>query len=163
MTRFTVERDVRAPATVVWAALVHWPDHGRWAPLTRVEVLTPTGEGVGARFTGRTGVGPLAFDDLMEVVTWTPPSGDGDGDAAGRCEVVKQGRVVLGRAWFTVTPRTLGGRPGCRVVWDEDVEVAPVLLTRPFGPLLAAGGRAGFARMLALMAREVEARAGEAA
>jgi hypothetical protein len=46
----------------------------------------------------RTGIGLLAFDGLMTVELWQPPSGDAPGDRPGRCEVVKQGRVVLGGA-----------------------------------------------------------------
>ena len=160
MVAIRTNRVVRAPAGAAWAALVDWPAHGRWVPLTRVHVLTATGDGVGARFVGRTGIGPLAFDDPMEVVEWvTPPepgpsAGERGGRAGGyRCTVVKQGRVVLGRAWFTVVP--VPG--GCRVTWAEDVEVAPVRLTRLLTPLIAAAGRAGFARMLAAMAAEVEA------
>jgi uncharacterized protein YndB with AHSA1/START domain len=150
VTRFTATVDVRAPAERVWSALVDWPAHGRWVPLTRVEVLTRSGHGVGARFVGRTGVGLLAFDDPMEVVRWEPP---GDG-RPGRCAVVKQGRVVLGEAEFTVTALPDGRT---RVVWSEDVRVAPERLTRPAGGLLAAVGRRGFERALRVMRSEVEA------
>jgi hypothetical protein len=144
--------DVQAPAERTWAAMVDWPSHGRWVPLTRVSVLTPSGEGVGARFVGRSGLGPLAFDDPMEIVEWRPPTPD----AAGVCAVVKQGRVVLGTARFEVSALP-GGRS--RVTWDEDVEVAPVRLTRPFGALLAVAGRLAFTRTLTVMAREVAAAA----
>lgn len=154
MVRVGVERAVQAPASAVWAALVRWENHGRWVPLTTIEVLTPSGEGVGARFSGRTGLGPLSFDDPMEVVAWDPPVGDSAGDPPARCEVLKHGRLILGRAWFTVTP-TAG--QACQVGWFEEIEVAPVRLTRPFGPLVALIGRIGFARMLAVMAGEVEA------
>jgi hypothetical protein len=87
------------------------------------------------------------------VVAWQPPAGDEPGDTLGRCEVVKSGRVVHGRAWFTVTPL-----PGdaCRVVWFEDVTVSPRAVTRFAGPLLSLAGRLGFAVTLRLVARDVE-------
>ena len=153
MTSFSATVEVGAPAARVWSALVDWPAHGRWVPLTRVRVLTPSGQGVGARFTGRTGIGPLAFDDPMEVVEWQPPAGD----AAGHCRVEKRGRVVLGSAWFDVVTLP-GGRS--RVTWTEDVEVAPAVLTRPFGALLRAAGARAFASTLRRMRAEVEHEAG---
>ena len=118
MARFTAVRDVRAPAPAVWDALVDWPRHGDWVPLTVVRILTVRPGGVGARFVGRTGAGPLAFDDPMEVTAWQPP----EGDRPGRCDVVKQGRVIGGSAWFSVAPLAAGR---CRVAWHEDVTVTP--------------------------------------
>ncbi len=157
MARFTVSQEVRASATAVWAALVDWPRHGDWAPLTSVRVTTPRPDGVGAQFVGRTGIGPLAFDDPMTVRLWEPPAGDTPGDAPGRCEVVKGGRVVLGEAWFSVVPLP-GGR--CRVDWGEDVTVTPHRLTRFAGPLLSLAGRVGFGATLRAMAREVQEQTG---
>jgi hypothetical protein len=141
--------DVEAPAADTWNLLVDWPAHGRWAPLTTVTVITPSPAGVGARFVGRTGIGPLAFDDPMEVVEWSPPVGG----SAGHCAVVKQGRLILGAARFDVTPRPAGG---CRVTWTYDLEVAPVRLTRLAGRLVALAAGAGVRRALLAMAREVE-------
>jgi hypothetical protein len=149
MARFTVVQVVRAPVAEAWAALVDWPRHGRWAPLTAVRTLTERPDGVGARFVARTGVGPVAFDDPMTVVAWAAPSGD----RPGRCEVLKTGRVVHGRAWFSVE-----SLPGARsrVVWHEDVTVSPRRVTRFAGPLLSLGGRLGFAATLRAYARDVE-------
>lgn len=151
MARSTSVVVVRAAPERVWEALVDWPSHGRWAPLTSVRVEPGRAAGVGARFTGRTGLGPLAFDDPMEVVVWQPPSGG----RPGRCEVVKQGRVVLGRAWFDVVGLPDGRT---RVAWHEDVDVAPVRLTRLASPLTALAGRVLFGLVLRRMAREVAAR-----
>ncbi|MDY7090299.1 MAG: SRPBCC family protein [Actinomycetota bacterium] len=149
MAQFTVVQEVDAPAGAVWATLVDWPRHGDWAPLTVVRRLPGPSEGVGAGFVARTGVGPLAFDDPMTVTTWQPPMDN----RVARCEVVKSGRVVHGRAWFTVTPLP-GDR--CRVVWFEDVTVSPRALTRYAAPLLSAAGRLGFAATLRALARDVE-------
>lgn len=151
MATFEVVLDVPADVHRVWDAMVDWPAHGRWVPLTTVTVLTPSGAGVGARFVGRTGIGPLAFDDPMEVVEWRPPA---DG-VPGRCRVVKQGRLVLGGAWFEVAAVPGPAGPGSRVTWVEEIEIAPARLTRPLGPLVAAAGKAGFTRALRVMAREV--------
>ena len=147
MARFTAVVDSPAPAERTWEALTDWPAHGRWVPLTRVSVLTPSPAGVGARFVGRTGLGPIGFDDPMEVVEWRPPA---DG-VPGYCRVVKQGRVVLGEAWFEVAERP----GGSRVSWTEEIELAPVVLTRPFGRIVGAVGRVAFTRSLAVMAKEL--------
>ncbi|BBH68599.1 hypothetical protein ACTI_52840 [Actinoplanes sp. OR16] len=149
MARFTVVRDVRASAATAWAVLVDWPRHGDWVPLTTVRTLTPRPDGVGARFVARTGVGPLGFDDPMTVTAWEPP----DGDRAGRCEVVKSGRVVHGGAVFTVTPLS-GSR--CRVAWTEDVTVSPRRLTRHADPLVGLAGRFAFATTLRAFAKDAE-------
>ncbi|UQU63459.1 SRPBCC family protein [Couchioplanes caeruleus] len=156
MARFTVPQQVAAPATTVWATMVDWPRHGDWAPLTRVRVTTPRPDGVGAGFVARTGIGPLAFDDPMTVELWQPPGGNAPDDGPGRCEVVKRGRVVLGRAGFSVVPLA-GGRS--RVDWHEDVTVTPHRVTRMVGPVLSLAGRVGFGATLRAMAKDVERQA----
>ena len=140
---------ISAPVERVWQKITDWPAHGRWVPLTTVRVTSARGDGVGATFVGRTGIGPVAFDDPMEIVEWTPPAAG----AAGHCAVRKLGRVVLGRAWVDVTPR----EGGSTVDWTEEVHLAPVRLTRPLEPLIALGGRLGFDRVLRGLARELEA------
>jgi hypothetical protein len=150
VARFTAHVKVAAPVARVWAALVDWPAHGRWVPATRVTVLSASGAGVGARFVGRTGIGPLAFDDLMEVTGWEPPGQD----RVGRCHVVKLGRVVRGEAWFEVGEIPGGGTS---VAWTEDIDVVSSWGTRVLAPVVRLGGRLAFARMLRAMAAEVEA------
>ena len=150
MTRFAAAVEIAAPVRAVWDRMTDWPSHGRWVPLTTVTTLTARPDGVGARFVGRTGVGPVAFDDLMEVTEWLPP----DGERPGRCAVRKLGRAVRGSAAFDVAAvdveRTL-------VVWEYDLDLAPVRLTRPFGPLIVRLGRPAVAAALRSMGREVEA------
>ena len=155
MAKFRVSQDVEAPASQVWAELVDWRKHGDWAPLTSVRITTARPDGIGAGFVARTGVGPLAFDDPMTVVRWQPPAGDRPGDAPGRCDVEKHGRVVHGKAWFEVVP--LAERR-TRVIWHEDVTVTPQRLTRYAGPLLSLAGRVGFSRTLRAMAHSAEQR-----
>lgn len=148
MARFRATLDVDGPVQEVWDRLTDWPAHSRWVPFTRVRVLTASGQGVGARFNGRTGVGPLGFDDPMEVTLWQPPTGG----AAGRCEVVKLGGFVTGSAGFDVVPL---GESRSRVVWDEEVEVPPRLLTRRLAAPLGWAGRVAFTRALRAMAAEL--------
>ena len=149
MARFTVAGDVAAPVERVWARIIDWPAHGRWVPLTTVRVTSARPDGVGAGFLARTGIGPLGFDDPMQVVEWVPPEAGG----AGYVRVQKHGRLVLGWAGFEVAP---GPNGGSRVEWTEDVEVAPVRLTRPFDRLITIGGRIGFQRAIRAMAQEIE-------
>jgi hypothetical protein len=150
MTQVTAAVEVAAPVGAVWDRLTDWPAHGRWIAFTQVRRLPGPEGGVGSRFVGRTGLGPVGFDDPMEVVEWRPPAGGGP----GRCAVRKLGRVVLGSAVFEVGPAA-DGRTAVR--WIEDIEVAPVRLTRPFGRLVGAVGGVLFTRTLRAMARELEA------
>lgn len=149
MGTFTVRREVAAPAADVWQRLVHWPNHGRWVPLTRVTVTSAAPDGVGATFVGRTGVGRLGFDDPMVVTGWQPPTDAGP----GRCEIHKTGRVVLGDAWFTVAPL---GTSRCVVEWSETIEVAGVRRLPLAGPISDRFGRLAFGRVMAAMAAEAE-------
>jgi hypothetical protein len=158
MARFTAAIDVAAPVDQVWERITDWPAHGRWIPLTRVWVTSERRTGVGTTFVGRTGIGPISFDDPMEIVEWTPPV-DAGGAAAGAAgpggyvRVRKHGRLVLGWAGFEVAP---GPGAGSRVRWTEDVRVVPVWLTRPADRLIEIGGRFGFHRALRAMAAEME-------
>ncbi|MFI9209555.1 SRPBCC family protein [Streptomyces sp. NPDC053253] len=139
MTLFRVERTVPLAPDEVWRRLTDWPAHGCQVPLTRTRVLTPGPNRAGTRFTARTGIGRLAFDDPMEVVRWEPP-------AAGRpgvCRLEKSGRVVRGWANFEVTAAPGGG---CRVEWTEELAVRG--LPRAFDPVLARAGRVLFGRAL---------------
>ncbi|MFB7586054.1 SRPBCC family protein [Streptomyces sp. NPDC056169] len=137
MTLFRVERAVPLPPREAWRRLTDWPAHGRQVPLTRTRVLTPGPNGAGTRFTARTGIGPLAFDDPMEVVRWEPP----EAGRAGVCRLEKSGRVVRGWAAVEVTGAPGGG---CRVEWTEELSVRG--LPRAFDPVLARAGRFLFGR-----------------
>jgi len=139
-----------ASADYVWALLTDWSSHSRWIPATTVVVLEDTG-GVGTRFVGRSHVGPVGFDDPMTVTAFQPPT---DTDA-GRCDILKTGRVVVGTAGFTVT--TTGARTS-EVAWWEDVTVAPTAVTRWLEPLIARAGDRAFARVLRAAAAELAPR-----
>jgi uncharacterized protein YndB with AHSA1/START domain len=157
VARFEVSLDVPVPPEQVWARLTDWPSHSRWIPLTTVRVTTPRPTGVGAIFVGRTGVGPVGFDDPMEIVEWLPPVAG----RSGHCRVVKLGRVVLGWAEFDVTSRGGAGghgsadSVGSTVRWVEEIQIAPARLTRIADPLIGLVGRIGTTRALRLMAAEL--------
>ncbi|WP_426362606.1 SRPBCC family protein [Streptomyces sp. E-08] len=143
MSLIRVERTVPLAPEEVWLRLTDWPAHGRQVPLTRTRVLTAGPNGAGTRFTARTGIGRLSFDDPMEVVHWEPPS-------AGRPGVVrleKSGRVV--RGWARIEVTGTGGR--CRVDWTEELTLRGV--PRALDPVLAATGRALFGRALDALLR----------
>lgn len=150
MGTFTVRRQVAAPAADVWLTLVHWPNHGRWAPLTHVVTTSASVAGVGSTFVGRTGIGRLAFDDPMVVTAWEPPAGQ----EPGRCAISKTGRVVLGDAWFTVT--ALDERR-CSVQWSETIQLAGLRRVPLAGMVTDLVGRFAFAGVLRRMAAEAEA------
>ncbi|MFJ4963133.1 hypothetical protein EES43_01685 [Streptomyces sp. ADI96-02] len=130
MAVFRIERFSPLPAAESWLRVTDWERHAAHVPLTAISVDGfPTR--VGTVFTARTGVGPLAFDDPMEVVRWTPPAGG----RAGVCRLEKRGSVVLGRASIDVLPT----HSGSHVVWVEELRVR--LVPRWGDPLLASAGR----------------------
>ena len=151
MARFTAHREIAAPAQVVWDLVTDWSRHGDWVPLTQMTVTEDTG-GVGTRFTGRSGLGPLAFDDPMVVTGWEPPTSV----RAGTASLRKEGAVVLGTAEVQVVPL-----PGerCRLRWTEDVAVLDRRLSRAITLPLAVGGRFAFGAVLKKVAAEAESRA----
>lgn len=138
---------IDASAERVWELVTDWPAHGRWIPLTRVSIDpdSPTGTGLGTRFTGRTGLGPVGFDDPMTVTEWQPPAEAG----AGRCRVVKRGRWLTGWAEIEVRPEA----DGSRLSWLEDVR--PRWLPRLADPAVALAGNLLFGRALRRAAAEL--------
>jgi hypothetical protein len=134
---FQLQRTAPLPPDEAWRRLTTWPRHGEVVPLTRVTVTTPPPTGEGTIVVARSGVGPLSFDDPMEVTVWQPPR---DG-SPGLCRLEKRGRVVTGWAEIEVRPGP-GGR--ARVVWREDIRVRAVPAL--FDGLLARTGRHVFGR-----------------
>ncbi|MFC4329429.1 SRPBCC family protein [Streptomyces andamanensis] len=137
MVTFCLERTPPLSPGETWRRLTEWPRHGGAVPLTRVTVLTPAPTGAGTRFVARTGLGPLGFDDPMEVTLWRPPAGG----EPGLCRLEKRGRVILGRAEIEVR-QDPGGRT--RVRWREELRVR--FLPALFDPLLDRAARAVFGR-----------------
>lgn len=136
-----------APADRVWSLVTDWPAHGRWIPLTKVAIDpdSPARTGPGTRFTGRTALGPVGFDDPMTVTDWQPPADD----RPGRCRVVKRGRWLTGWAEIQVQPEATG----CRLSWHEDVR--PRWTPRAADPAVVLAGRLLFDRTLRRIAAEL--------
>ncbi|MEU3980980.1 SRPBCC family protein [Streptomyces sp. NPDC026672] len=137
MADFLLQRTAPLPIDEAWRRLTEWPRHSEVVPLTRITVRTAPPTRVGTRITARTGLGPLAFEDPMEVTVWQPPR---DGKP-GLCRLEKRGRVVLGWAELEVRPGP-GGRT--RVLWREELRVRAV--PSALDPLLAGAGRTVFGR-----------------
>jgi len=134
---FEVVRRSPLSAAEAWRRVTDWERHADFVPLTRITVKQDPTSGH-ETFTARTGVGPLAFDDIMAVTYRRPPTETNP----GVLRIVKQGRVVLGWAVLTVTPTGSGSE----VRWHE---VARLRGTR--GPLVAIVDKVvagGFGRLL---------------
>jgi hypothetical protein len=134
---FSFERTAPLALDETWRRLTQWPRHAEAVPLTRIRVLTAAPTREGTRFVARSGVGPLAFDDVMEVTVWRPPA---DGEP-GLCRLEKRGRVILGWAEVEVRPGP-GGRS--RVVWREELRVR--FLPRAFDGALERTARVMYGR-----------------
>jgi uncharacterized protein YndB with AHSA1/START domain len=148
MARIRTELVIDASPARVWELVTDWPAQSRWIPLTDVVIDRPGTEGttgLGVRFTGRTRLGPLGFDDPMEVTEWQPPSGDGH----GRCRVRKLGPWLTGWAEIDVRPES----GGSRVEWIEEVRAR--WTPRIADPVIAALGSAFFGWVLRKMAAEL--------
>ena len=126
-----VARDVAAPAVRAWQVLTDWERQGDWMPATRVR--SRDGQRVGGRIEARTGIGPVGFLDTMTITAWDPPR---------RCEVLHTGRLVRGPGVFAVDPLPEGG---CRVVWEEHLDLPFGTLGRLGWPLVRPLARAGLA------------------
>lgn len=132
------------PASVCFERLVDWDRHTAAIPLTR---LQHDGDArLGQRFVARTAIGPIGFDDPMEVELLQRPAGDSPGDLAGVVEVAKRGRVIGGRVRWTVTPTVTG----TEVTWAQHLAVG--WLPRWLDPVVGLFGRlaygAGLRRLL---------------
>ncbi|MFE7645259.1 SRPBCC family protein [Streptomyces phaeoluteigriseus] len=138
MVTFQFERTAPLPLDEAWRRLTEWTRHGDVVPLTRVTVVTPGPTREGTVFVARSGIGPFAFDDRMEVTVWCPPDDDG---GPGLCRLEKRGRTVRGWAEIEVRPGP-GGRT--RVIWRE--ELRPRLVPSLFDPLVRPVARTVFGR-----------------
>ncbi|MFE5186314.1 SRPBCC family protein [Streptomyces sp. NPDC056628] len=139
MATFLLQRTVPLPLGEAWRRLTEWHRHGDVVPFTRIRIVTagPTREGT--RFVARTGLGPLGFDDPMDVTRWEPPGAT----EPGRCRLEKRGRVMTGWAEIEVRPGP-GGRT--RVVWHEEVCVR--FVPRALDGLVGLAGRYLFGRAM---------------
>ncbi|MFJ8162402.1 SRPBCC family protein [Streptomyces sp. NPDC096136] len=145
MPTFSLERTPPLAPAEAWRRLTEWSRHADVVPLTRIEVLTAPPTHEGTRFVARSGVGPVAVDDVMEVTLWRPPAGG----RPGLCRLEKRGRVVLGWAEIEVRPEP-GGRS--RVVWREELRIR--FLPRLFDGVLIRTARLVFGRAATRLLRK---------
>lgn len=145
MANFLLERTVPLPLDEAWRRITRWPGHGEAVPLTVVRVVPPGPTREGSRVVARSGAGPLAFDDPMEVTVWQPPQAG----AAGMCRLEKRGRVVLGWAELEVRPGP-GGRT--RVIWREEIRIR--FLPSLFDGVVRRSSRYVFGRALNRLLRQ---------
>ncbi|MEU0129950.1 SRPBCC family protein [Streptomyces sp. NPDC006289] len=138
MAVFRIERFSPLPAAEAWRRVTDWERHGDTVPFTSVTVRAGPPTGAGTVFVARTGLGPLGFDDPMEVVRWAPPASG----RAGLCLLEKRGSLVRGRASIDVRPTGSGSH----VIWVEELRVR--LLPGWADPVLAGAGRRVFGRVL---------------
>jgi hypothetical protein len=123
--RLTVEIPTSHTAIQAWQIMTDWRAHAQWIPFTKMLILheSANSPAVGDRFIGRTGIGPIAFDDDMTVTRCEPPTPT----TVGYCEVTKTGRLVKGRAYFTIESTETGST----LTWVEEIN-----LPRPVEVLL---------------------------
>lgn len=126
MRPIEIAREVPLSQADAFALLTDWRRHGDVVPFTTVR-LTESG------FVARTALGPVGFDDPMEIVEWDPPR---------LCRLQKRGRVLLGWAEIAVWPTETGSK----VVWREVAHVRGV--PRVFAGVERAAGSALFRRLL---------------
>ncbi|MEU6672926.1 SRPBCC family protein [Streptomyces sp. NPDC046925] len=136
MALFRIDRTSPLPADEAWSRLTTWERHADVVPLTRVHVRTPPPGGEGTVFVARSGIGPVGFDDVMEVVTWRPAA-----EGGGMCRLEKRGSFVTGWAEIEVSRRA---ESGSAVVWREELSVR--FLPRFLDGALTAAGRLMFGR-----------------
>ncbi|OKK03420.1 Immediate-early protein 2 [Streptomyces sp. CB03234] len=142
MAVFRIVRGAPLSVTEAWRRLTDWPAHAARVPLTHAAGVTPGPVRVGSRFTMRTGIGPVGFDDPMEVVRCEPPRPGGAG--AGVCRLVKRGRVITG--WAEIEVREAAVPGAVRVTWTEELRVRG--LPKVCDAVLARAGRWVFGRAL---------------
>jgi hypothetical protein len=135
----TFELEVAVPLSPqeAWNRLNDWPSHGKWIPLTRIDVDAADP----ARFVAWSGIRPLVLEDRMHQLS---ASFDG---AQGESTVAKLGPVLVGEARFAVRPSAHNSQT--IVSWYEDVHVKwlPKFLSRPVAFLSAKMFAAGVKKM----------------
>ena len=128
---FSLEKQINLSSAEAWKRLVDWEGHGKWIPLTKVDV-DPTDR---TRFVAWTGIRPLVLEDRMHQLTenWDGSQGDS--------RVAKLGPVLVGEAEFSVKP---GGAPNTAIVtWREDVRVP--FLPKVLAPIVGWASKQAFA------------------
>ncbi|MDO5630149.1 MAG: hypothetical protein Q4G43_17685 [Mobilicoccus sp.] len=147
MATFTVDLDATCPPDEAWRRIWNLDAHSRVIPLTRLRG-DGTGGGQlrpGSTFIARTGLGPLAVDDVMTVRRFDAPTGE----TPGHAHVDKSGRVVHGNIDATVE----GSSRGSHLTWTQEIRLLGV--PRLADPVVAVVARAAYSSVLKqLLARD---------
>lgn len=130
---FTLTRESRLPAEDLWARVAALADHSATVPFTTTRA-SGGDPGVGWRFTVRTALGRLRFDDPMVVEAWDPPR---------RWRIRKTG-LLHGWVEAVVTPCAAGSR----LDWTEELWLGGALVRRMTLPVGDIAGRVVFARVV---------------
>jgi hypothetical protein len=109
--RVECEVVIPVPPDEAWAALVDWEAQPRWMQdAARVDVLSESREGVGARLSVKTRVlGIPTFTERLEVVAWEPPS----------LLRIAHRRFIRGEGTWRIDSIT----EGARFTWIEEVSL----------------------------------------
>lgn len=116
MAVVTVQRHVARPIERVWELACDF--EALRLPLTHVDSDAGS-PGVGWRFVGVSGFGPVAIRDPMLVTRWRPPA---PGSPSAGYAVVKTGWVLAGWAELTLTEL---GSSLTRLQWREEIVLRP--------------------------------------
>ncbi|RAG87338.1 SRPBCC family protein [Streptacidiphilus pinicola] len=139
MAVFLLSRRSRLGPVDTWERLTDWSRHGERIPFTDVGPARGTGRAVGDVVLARTALGPVGFDDPMEIVVLTPPTRGRE----GLCRLEKRGRIVRGWAELRVCAEAEGG---AEALWVEEIRVRGV--PAALDPLVARVARLVFGRAL---------------
>lgn len=145
---FTVEIECACPPEQSIRLILDLRRHSQIIPLTRVSpAVDVDGLVVGEHFVARTGVGPLAFNDVMRVEELSL----GVAGSAASAQLSKHGRAIRGGIWLLVTP-TPGGS---LVQWHQEVLLPwlPGFMQGLAARVLKLGYRAVLSRLLAVEVR----------
>lgn len=136
MATFTIKKHSPLDASTTFAQLLNWDAHSKAIPFT---TLHHEGEPrVGQVFNARTAIGPLGFDDIMEITHMSAPAGNQPGDAPGEVSIVKKGSLIKGSVTMTITPST----QGAEVLWEQDLQIS--WIPRFFDPVIAFLGKQAY-------------------
>lgn len=141
MSGFRLRHQTPAAPGDAWVAVTDWSAHSRLVPFTTIWAEGPD------RVIARTRIGPLRFDDVMQVRACHPPAPD----RGGRLELVKTGPV---HGWATI--EVVANGTGSTVSWAETARIGPSWFRGLTGALQDAVGRVAFGRLLRRLLSDAE-------
>lgn len=149
MGTFDLTRRVPSSQQDTFDVFAGFRDHGNFIPMTTI-TADDGPIGVNWIFTARSGLGPLALIDRMEVSIWDPPH---------EFRIDKLGPMLDG--WAHVHFSREGN--DTRVVWREHIMVRPHLVGAAVGRVIDPVNRMMFGRALNKMAARAAAGTGGSA